>query len=72
MVLFLHVIVEYLNVAPVQVRNAQIRIELDGFNMVFSTQCRKPRIHRLEFLKNLIAYKDLKTKNFLLLELGLV
>ncbi len=72
LILFFHVIVEYLNVAAIQVRNAQIRVELDAFNMVLSTKCRKPRIHWFKLLKNFISYKDFKTKNFLFLQLRLV
>ncbi len=50
LIFFFHVVVKYLNVASIKVRNPKIRIELDGFNMVLSSQGGKPGINWFQFL----------------------
>lgn len=49
-ILLVHIIVKYLDVPAVQVRNAQIWVELYCLNLVFSDQGRKPRLNGLQFL----------------------
>lgn len=71
-VFFFHVIVKYLNVASIEVRDSEIGIELDGFNMVLSAEGGEPGIEGFEFLEDFVSNKDFESKYFFFLELGLV
>lgn len=50
LILLLHLYIVNLDVLPIQIRNPQIRIELDRLYLVLRSQRRKPGIVGLEFL----------------------